>query len=83
MRRTCAIQHAIYLFKVMFRGIQLLAIIGQRCNDDFMLSLLSIMPYSGLFNPDCPCRSAKNKAKLVIKPQNLIFIQRLGRDMSN
>ena len=38
---------------------------------------------SGLFNPDCPCRSAKNKAKLVIKQKNLIFIQSLERDMSN
>ena len=45
MRRTCAIQQAIYLLKVMFRLIQLLAITGQRCNDDFMLSLLSIMPF--------------------------------------
>ena len=68
MRWTCAIQQAIYLFKVMFQWIQLLAITGQRCNDDFMLSLLEIMPYFGLFNTDCPCRSAKNKAKLVIKP---------------
>ena len=70
MRRTCAIQQAIYLLKVMFRWIQLLAITEQRCNNDFMLSLLSIMHchISGLFNPDCPCRSAKNKAKLVIKP---------------
>ena len=45
MRRTCAIQQAMYLLKVMFRWIQLLAITGQRCNDDFMLSLWSIMPY--------------------------------------
>ena len=68
MRRTCAIQQAIYLLKVMFRWIQLLAITGQRCNNDFMLSLLSIIPYSSLFNTDCPCQSAKNKVKLVIKP---------------
>ena len=66
MRQTCAIQQAICLLKVMFRWIQLLAITEKRCNDDFMLSLLSIMHISGLFNPDCPCRSAKNKAKLVI-----------------
>ena len=69
MRRTCAIQQAIHLLKVMFRWIQLLAITGERCNDDFMLNLLEIMlDISGLFNPDCLCRSAKNKAKLVIKP---------------
>ena len=68
MRRTCAIQQAIYLLKVMFRWTQLLVIKGERCNDDFMLNLLEIMPYFCLFNPDCPCRSAKNKAKLVIKP---------------
>ena len=68
MRRTCAIQQAKYLLKVMFRWIQLSAFTGERCNDDFMLKLLEIMPYSGLFNPDCPCRSAINKAKLVIKP---------------
>ena len=61
MRRTCAIQQAIYLLKVTFRWIQLLAITGQRCNDDFMLSLLSIMPYFCFFyNPDCPFQSAKN-----------------------
>ena len=35
MRRTCAIQQALYLLKVMFRWIQLLAITGERCNDDF------------------------------------------------
>ena len=34
----------IYLLKVMFRWIQLLAITEQRGNDDFMLSLLEIMP---------------------------------------
>ena len=68
MRRTCAIQRAIYLLKVMFRWIQLLAITGERYNDDFMLNLLEIMPYFWSFNPDCPCRSAKNKTKLVIKP---------------
>ena len=45
MRRTCAIKPAIYLLKVMFRLIQLLAITGQRCNDDFMLSFLEIMSY--------------------------------------
>ena len=45
MRWTCAIQQAIYLLKVMFRWIQLLAITGERCNDDFMLNLLEIMPY--------------------------------------
>ena len=45
MRRTCAIQQAIYLLKVMFRWLQLLAITGERGNDDFMLSLLEIMPY--------------------------------------
>ena len=83
MRPTCAIQQAIYLLRVMFRWIQLLAITGQKCNDDFMLSLLSIMPYFWSLNPDCPCRSAKYKAKLVIKSQNLIFIQGLGRDVSN
>ena len=44
MRSKCAIQQAIYLFKVMFRLIQLLGITEQRCNDDFMLSLLEIMP---------------------------------------
>ena len=68
MRRTCAIQQEIYLLKVMFRWTQLLAITELRCNDDFVLNLLEIMPYSGLFNPDCPCRSTINKAKLVIKP---------------
>ena len=68
MRSKCAIQQAIYLLKVMFRWIQLLAITEQRCNDDFMLNLLEIMPNSGLFNPDFTCQSAKNKAKLVIKP---------------
>ena len=62
MRRTCAIQQAIYLLKVLFRWIQLLAITGERCNDDFMLSLLEIMPYIWVFNTNCPCRSAKNKA---------------------
>ena len=45
MRRTCAIQQAIYLSKVIFRLIQLLAITGERCNDDFKLNLLEIMPY--------------------------------------
>ena len=45
MRSKCAIQQAIYLLKVMFRWIQLLAIKGERCNDDFMLNLLEIMPY--------------------------------------
>ena len=45
MRRTCAIQQAIYLLKVMFRWIQLFAITGERCNDDFMFNLLEIMPY--------------------------------------
>ena len=45
MRRACAIQQAIFLLKVMFQWVQLLAITGQRCNDDFMLSLLEIMPY--------------------------------------
>ena len=44
MRSKCAIQQAIYLLKVMLRWIQLLAITEQRCNDDFMLSLLEIMP---------------------------------------
>ena len=68
MRRTCAIQQAIYLFKVMFRCIQLLAIAGERCNDDFMLNLFETMPYFWSFNHNCPCRSAINKAKVVIKP---------------
>ena len=69
MRRTCTIQQAIYLLKVILRWIQLLAITGERCNDDFMLNLLEIMPYFWVFfNPDCPCRSAINKAQLVIKP---------------
>ena len=68
MRRTCAIQQAIYLLKVMFRWIQLLAITGEICNYDFMLNLLEIMPYFWPFNPDCPCRSVINKAKLVIEP---------------
>ena len=45
MRSKCAIQQAIYLFKVMFRWIQLLTITGERCNDDFMLNLLEIMPF--------------------------------------
>ena len=45
MTRTCAIQQAIYLLKVMFRLIQLLATTGERCNDDFILNLLEIMPY--------------------------------------
>ena len=45
MRRTCAIQQAIYLLKVKFRWIQLLAITGERCKDDFMLNLLEIMPF--------------------------------------
>ena len=40
MRRTCAIQQAIYLLKVIFRWIQLLAITEQRCNDDFMLNFI-------------------------------------------
>ena len=44
MRGKCAIQQAIYFLKVMFRWIQLLAITEQRCNDDFMLILLEIMP---------------------------------------
>ena len=44
MRSKCAIQQAIYLLKVMFQWIQLLAITEQRCNDDFMLSLLEMMP---------------------------------------
>ena len=44
MRSKCAIQKAIYLLKVMFRWFQLLAITVQRCNDDFMLSVLEIMP---------------------------------------
>ena len=54
MRRTCAIQQAIYLLKVMFRLIQLLAITGERCNDDFMLNLLEIMPYFWPFYPQLP-----------------------------
>ena len=45
MRSKCAIQQAIYLYKGMFRWIQLLAIKGERCNDDYMLNLLEIMPY--------------------------------------
>ena len=45
MRRARAIQQAIYLLKVMFRWIQLLAITGERCNNDFMLNLLEIMSY--------------------------------------
>ena len=45
MRWKCAIQQAMYLLKVMFRWIQLLAITGERCNDNFMLNLLEIMPY--------------------------------------
>ena len=45
MRQTCAIQQAIYLLKVMFRWIQLLAITEQRYNDDVLLNLLEIMPY--------------------------------------
>ena len=44
MTSKCAIQQAIYLLKVMFRLIQLLAITEQTCNDDFMLSLLEMMP---------------------------------------
>ena len=36
MRSKCAIQQAIYLLKVMFRWIQLLAITEQSCNDDFV-----------------------------------------------
>ena len=44
MRSKCAIQQAIYLLKVMIRWIQLLAITEQRCHNDFMLSLLEIMP---------------------------------------
>ena len=44
MRSKCAIQLAIYLLKVIFRWIQLLAITEQRCNDDFMLNLLEIIP---------------------------------------
>ena len=44
MRSKCAIQQAIYWLKVMFRYIQLLAITKQRCNDDFMLSSLEIIP---------------------------------------
>ena len=51
MRRTCAIQQAIYLLKVMFRWIQLLAITGERRNEDFMLNLLEIMPYFLSFLP--------------------------------
>ena len=51
MRQTCAIQQAIYLLKVMFRWIQLLAITGERCNDEFMLNLLEIMPYFWSFQP--------------------------------
>ena len=68
MRWTCAIQQAIYLLKVMFRWIQLLAITGERCTDDFMLNLLEILPYFWLFNRDCLCRSVKKIAKQVIKP---------------
>ena len=45
MRSKCASQQAIYLLKVMFRLIQLLAVTEQRCNDDYMLSLLEILPY--------------------------------------
>ena len=45
MRRTCAIQQAKYLLKVMFRWSQLLTITGERCNDDFMLNVLEIMEY--------------------------------------
>ena len=45
MRSKCAIQQAIYLLKVMFQWSQLLVITDQRCNDDFMFSLLEIMPY--------------------------------------
>ena len=45
MRNKCAIQQAIYLLKVMFLWIQLLAITGERCYNDFMLNLLEIMPY--------------------------------------
>ena len=44
MRSKCAIQQAIYLLKVMFRWIQLLAITEKRCNDDFIMSLLEIKP---------------------------------------
>ena len=45
MKSKFAIQQAIYLLKVMFRWTQLLAITEQRSNDDFILSLLEIMPY--------------------------------------
>ena len=44
MGSKCPIQQAIYLLKVMFRWIQLLVITEQRCNNDFMLSLLEIIP---------------------------------------
>ena len=44
MRSKSAIQQAIYLLKVMFPCNQLLAITEQRCNNDFMLCLLEIMP---------------------------------------
>ena len=45
MRWTCAIQRAIFLLNCNVSIVQLLAITEQRCNDDFILNLLEIMPY--------------------------------------
>ena len=38
---------------------------------------------SGPFSPEYPCRSAENKAELVIKQENCFFTQRSDRDVSN
>ena len=38
---------------------------------------------SGLFSPYSLCRSAENKAKLVIKQEKMIFTQGSGLDLSN
>ena len=44
MRSNCAIQQAIYIAKSNVSMHSAFAITDQRCNDDFMLSLLEIMP---------------------------------------
>ena len=65
MRRMCAIQQAIYLLNEMFRWIKLLAITGQRCNDEFIVNNAIFLVFLTLI---LRVDRRKKGAKLVIKP---------------
>ena len=84
IRRTSAIQLTINLSKIMFRWSRLFDITGNRCNDGFMLVFTERCIISDPFSPKRPCRSAENKAELVIKQGKnvcLFFTQRSDRDV--